>query len=280
MHTDLPLRNSSAPADVLADVASVGVALIDGVPGRSGLVALAHSIGTVVPHRDSDLDGATAIEDRAHRDAAMVGFTRAPLAPHTDRSSIENPPGLLLTVCSQEPVSGGESVIVDGQAVYDDLAQTMPSALAALCAPRSALFGGADGYLGSVFAPGPDGVVAVRLRLDSLVRFAPAVAPHIPALRAAIERHLVTLPVRTGAGYVLNNRRWLHGRRGFAGPRLMYRVTADPRPHTVTAGFRPETTVTGETAVPTVLRRQEPIDTTTTAEPAPLSSITAPGDHP
>jgi hypothetical protein len=48
------------------------------------------------------------------------------------------------------------------------------------------------------------------------------------------------LSVRAGSGYVLNNHRWLHGRRGFEGPRLMYRVIANPLPGTVPAGFEPD----------------------------------------
>lgn len=179
----------------------------------------------------------------------MAGFTRAALTPHTDRSGVANPPALLLTVCGREPSAAGQSLIVDGRAVYDDMAQTAPTALEALSAPRSALFGGADGHLGSVFARGRDGVVAIRFRLDGLARFAPAVGPHIPALRAAIQRHTITLPIRAGAGYVLNNRRWLHGRLGYEGPRLMYRVTADARPGTVPAGFRPGHPVPGNRKV-------------------------------
>lgn len=44
--------------------------------------------------------------------------------------------------------------------------QTAPSAIEALSAPRSALFGGADGHLGSVFTPAADGTVMVRLRFE------------------------------------------------------------------------------------------------------------------
>lgn len=145
-------------------------------------------------------DGVTAIEDRGACGASLAGFTRSALVPHTDRSSIGTPPGLLLTVCGREPSAGGESLLVDGRAVHDDLATTAPAALAALSTPRSVLFGGADGHLGSAFAESPTGVIAVRFRLDGLVRFAPAVWPHIPTMRAAIHRHTMTLVLRVGAG--------------------------------------------------------------------------------
>lgn len=259
MLSDMPVRSCPALTDVLADLARIDVALIDEVAGPAALITLACSIGTVVPHRDSRPDGVTVIEDRGARSAALAGFTRSGLAPHTDRSGVETPPGLLLTVCGREPAAGGQSLIADGHAVYDDLAETAPAALAALSAPRSALFGGADGHLGSVFAKGPDGVVTIRFRLDSLARFAPAVVPHIPALRAAIQRHTITLPIRARAGYVLNNRRWLHGRLGFEGPRLMYRVTADPLPGSVTAGFHPGPAPNGRRATTGELSANGPL---------------------
>ena len=236
---DVPVRHrSTAPGDVLADLASTGLSLVEAVPDRASMLALTRQLGAlVVPHRDSGSDGVTVIEDRGARGAALAGFTRAPLFPHTDRSGTLDPPGLLFTLCNQEPSSGGESVLVDGRAVYLDLAETDPAALAALSTPRSAMFGGADGHVTSVFTI-VGGMVSVRFRLDALARFGPRTEPHVPALRAAIERHAWTLPARAGTGYIVDNRRWLHGRRAYTGPRVLYRITADAsRPGTVVGGF-------------------------------------------
>lgn len=233
--TALPHRTQ--PGDMLADLSRVGLALIDGVSGPDQLTELTHALGArIVPHRDSGPDGVTVIEDRRACVAALAGFTRGALAPHTDRSDIADPPDLIMTICAAEPSTGGELLLVDGGAVYRDLAERSPAALGALSAPRSVLFGGADGFLGSVFTPRGVGI-AVRLRLDALVRFSPAVVPHVATLRAAIARHTVTVPSRTGTGYVLDNRRWLHGRRSYTGDRLMYRVTATARPGTIHGGF-------------------------------------------
>jgi hypothetical protein len=236
--SDLPRRRRGSPGEVLDDLARVGIALLNGVTAPVDLLTLADAIGTVVPHRDSRPDGVTVIEDRGETGTALAGFSCRGLSPHTDRSSVERPPGLVLAVCSREPAAGGEFVLVDGQMVYDELAATDLAALDALCAPRSALFGGADGHLGSVFSS-LCGVVAIRLRLDGLVRFAPTVTPHLPALRGAIDQHTSMLPLRAGTGYVINNQRWLHGRCPFQGPRVLYRVTADPHPGSIPSGFRP-----------------------------------------
>jgi alpha-ketoglutarate-dependent taurine dioxygenase len=232
----------SSPADVLADVARFGIALLTDVPGPAELLTLADALGTVVPHADSRADGVTVIEDRGATSSAMGGFSRRGLSPHTDRSGIDFPPGLVLTACGREPDSGGEALFVDGQAVYEDLGATDPAALEALGSPRSVLFGGADGHLGSVFST-HHRMVAMRLRLDNLARFAPTVAPHLPAFQAAIERHTVTVLLPARDGYVINNHRWLHGRHSFQGHRVIYRVIANPRPGTVAPGFRPTNTL-------------------------------------
>ena len=227
----------TAPDEVLADLARDGLALIEVEPSPERLVAMTGALGArVLSHPDSDADGVTTIEDRAACAAASAGFTRAALAPHTDRSGVAEPPDLLLTVCATAASSGGELLLVDGRAVYLDLAERAPDALSALTSPRSVLFGGADGHLGSVFTPHSD-TVAVRLRLDTLVRFSPVVAPHVPTMRAAVNRHTVAVPAQPGAGYVLDNRRWLHGRRSYTGVRRMLRVTAVAAFGTICGGF-------------------------------------------
>jgi alpha-ketoglutarate-dependent taurine dioxygenase len=245
MLSDLSPHQCSSTATILADLTHAGVALLTDVSGPTDLLALAEVLGTIEPHPDSGPDGVTVIEDRGATESGMVAFSRQGLAPHTDRSSIPAPPGLVLTACRHEPAAGGESLLVDGQAIYDELADTIPAAHEALCAPRSALFGGADGYLGSVFTR-HGAVVSIRLRTDDLARFAPAVTPHLPALQAVIEKHTTTLPMPAGTGYVINNLRWLHGRHGFQGHRVLYRVTSNPHARTLLPGFHPARTISSK----------------------------------
>lgn len=228
--------------EVLTVLAERGLALVEGLADSSDLLRLAESIGTVVPHRDSGADGITTIADLgAERlQSGFAGFSACALDPHTDRSGVDQPPVLLMTSCGKPAVTGGECVLIDGQVVYDDLAESEPDALRALCAPRSVLFGGAAGYLGSIFTDAEDGWVAIRLRLDGLAQFSPEVSRWLSTLRAVIDRHAVMFNLGVGQGYVLNNHRWLHGRRAFTGQRVIFRVNANPLPHLgIQSGFRP-----------------------------------------
>lgn len=217
-----------------------GLALLEGVGDQDSLLRLARSIATIVPHRDSDSSGLTTISDNGnHVRTGFAGFTACALNPHTDRSGIANPPHLLMMACGQPAASGGECFVVDGKAVYDDLTESHPQAIKALSTPRSVLFGGAAGHLGSIFTQVGDRI-AIRLRLDNLAQFSPEVTRWLPTLRATIDRHTHVFRLDRGHGYVLDNYRWLHGRREFTGQRVMYRVTANPLPHSaVTPGFRP-----------------------------------------
>lgn len=236
------VTSPGAARSLVRVLSATGFALLDEVDDADVLLALARSIGIVVPHRDSRPDGVTVLADRGvdPSHAGFAGFGHHELVPHTDRSSVERPPELLLMVCAQTAAMGGECFVVDGSAVYDDLAENEPDALEALSAPRCALFGGAAGYLGSVFAPQPDGRITMRLRLDGLARFSPTAVPCLDILRSTIDRYRVTVPLHAGQGYVLNNGRWLHGRRAFSGDRVLYRVTANPLPHlAIPVGFLP-----------------------------------------
>ncbi|MFD9735728.1 TauD/TfdA family dioxygenase [Umezawaea sp. NPDC059074] len=217
---------------VISALTTRGLALMDDLPTREDLLLLARSIATVVPHRDSDLDGVTTLIDLGEPTprTGLAGFSAAELAPHTDCSGSTAPPALLMMSCSTSAVSGGQAVLVDGQAVHDDLAESDPDALHAFMGPRSALFGGASGHLGSIITTIRRERLLLRLRQDELARFSPEVSWWLPVLRAAIERHAIEIELAAGQGYLLDNHRWLHGRKAFTGHRVVHRVHGDPLP--------------------------------------------------
>jgi hypothetical protein len=216
---------------------TIGVAVVTGIRGPEHLLAFAGGLMRVVVHPHADLAGLTTLTDLgpAGRQPNAAGFSRRELLPHTDRSGVAHPPALLLTSCASAAATGGSCRLVDGLAVHDDLATTNPQALAAFLRPRTTLFGGAAGYLGSVFTdvPAGDGRPArrmIRLRLDTLVRFSPEIAVWVPALQAAIDRNSHTFDLAVGQGYVVDNHRWLHARQAYEGPRVLYRLHGDPLP--------------------------------------------------
>src|SRR5439155_10297731 len=130
------------------------------------------------------------------------------LIPHTDGSAVHRPPRLLLLACVRPARIGGYSLLVDGQGLYEEIARTEPTMLDVLCAPCSAYFGGASGHLGAVFRQTADGRVAVRLRLDDLARFSPAVAVYLDRLRAMVQRRTLALDLREGDGHLLLQALW------------------------------------------------------------------------
>lgn len=241
----LGFQSVSNPTALITDLANTGTALVEDVHDDPTLLTLARSLATVLPHRHGDPTGITVLSDRgpvAHRDG-FAGFGTGALAVHTDRSGLPEPPGLVMTVCRQRAHHGGESLLVDGRAVYAELAQDHPDVLTALAAPRSVLFGGAAGHLGAIITYRPDNRVSLRLRWDSLARFSPDVARVLPVLRAAVDRQTTEIALRPGQGYVVDNHRWLHGRREFTGPRAMCRVLGQPLPTlAIPTGFKPPST--------------------------------------
>ena len=230
------------PTDLVHVLAEHGFVLLDGITDPATLVRLARTIATVVPHPDSSPAGVITDSDLGGEPThgRFAGFGTCARNPHTDRSGIPTPPALLMMSCGQPAASGGECVVIDGRAIYHELAESVPDAVRALSAPRSAFFGGAAGHLGSIFTNTDDGRVTVRLRLDDLAYFSPEVRRWLPELRAAIDRHAITLSLDAGQGYILQNQRWLHGRRAFLGQRVMYRVVGNPLPHLgIAPGFHP-----------------------------------------
>ncbi|MEV1173927.1 TauD/TfdA family dioxygenase [Nonomuraea sp. NPDC049784] len=239
------LSTKADPATVSALLKRDGLVLLEGVHGRAHVIDLARRMVTPWQHRDAESDGVTVISDRgAHAERpGFAGFGTGGLSPHTESSALAIPPRMLLLVCGAPAARGGESVIVDGAAVYADLLAEDPVVIDRLRQPRSVRF--APGRWGSVFTTTADGCVSLRLRLDDLAYFTEPVQAVLPKLIDAIRRHQRILPLKTGEGYLLDNRRMLHGRNSFTGQsaRVMFRVLGDPTDAiTLPTGFMPRGT--------------------------------------
>jgi hypothetical protein len=134
----------------------------------------------------------------------------------------------MMLACISPAAAGGESALVDGRAIYDDLAVRKPEAVGALSDERAGLFGGQNGVLGPVFQHHPQGRVSLRLRLDDLVRWNPLAKRFVPYLVESIARHRQCFSLAAGNAYLIDNHRWLHGRTTFVGSRLLYRALGNP----------------------------------------------------
>ncbi|MFI9555368.1 TauD/TfdA family dioxygenase [Nonomuraea endophytica] len=220
-HADLATVNALLQRD--------GLVMFEGIQGRADVVRLARRLVVPWQHRDAEPDGVTVISDRGAmaEQPGFAGFGAGELSPHTESSALAVPPRMLLLMCGSPAARGGESLVVDGAAVYRDLS-SVPDVIARLRQPRSVQF--APGRWESVFTNTADGNMALRLRLDGLAHFTEPVQAVLPTLLGAIRRHQRLLPLKTGEGFLLDNRRMLHGRRSFTGQsaRVMYRVLGDP----------------------------------------------------
>lgn len=223
---------------IVAQLHDRGLMTFSGITNHARLVSVAQRLMSIRPHRDAGPDGVTVITSTHPQGSGYAAFTDAELIPHTDGSSVPDPPGLLLLACQEPAAEGGWTRVADGARVITTLAEHYPAAMRALSVPEAALFGGAGGYLGAVFEPAGPGLTRIRLRLDELARFSPETAYAIQVLRTVIADHVETFRLGAGDGVLLSNTRWLHGRDCYSGHRTMLRILGDPLPCTgIMPGF-------------------------------------------
>ncbi|MDP9792526.1 alpha-ketoglutarate-dependent taurine dioxygenase [Catenuloplanes nepalensis] len=245
-HCSIDPDDLSAVGRLMAVVARDGVVTFDGVPDRPSLLRLGRAMLKVRTHRDSEPDGITVIHDRGKlaRRAGNAGLGHERLSLHTESSALPRPPELLMLYCAQAAASGGDCHLADGAVLAQELAQHHPDLLDVLCEPRNVLFGGAAGFLGSPLTV-TGARMSIRMRSDSLARYAPPLARRLPEVHRILSRITISVRLQPGTGYLLSNTRWLHGREEYDAGRVMYRLLGDPRAgYEVLAGFpRPLQTV-------------------------------------
>jgi alpha-ketoglutarate-dependent taurine dioxygenase len=230
-----------------------GIAFIEGITSDTEAIAIARSIGEIVPHRDSEASGLTRIVHRPEIAGARgyLGFSSEALFPHTDRSSLPSPPGLLMQVCWQRAGTGGAATLADGRRILASLSGNFPELLSHLRAPAAAIFSdGVSHRMSPIFEELEDGSTAVRFRFDSGIFFSGPLSSRVHELLSVVRSHVVTLDLRPGQAYIVNNRWWLHGRQAFQGSREMWRLLVQPvRGSAIKARLREGFVVADELAV-------------------------------
>ncbi|MCD9145983.1 TauD/TfdA family dioxygenase [Streptomyces albireticuli] len=218
--------------DVIADrLWRAGLVTVSGLTTPEAVADLAARLMDTSPYDEDGPFGLHGIRDtrrHTHRVDGVV-LTRGPVDLHTCGAVLREPPRLVLVVCFKRARSGGETLLADGRAVFDDLLREQPDAAHALSLPGAAIFGrGADAFAAPVFQVLADQRRVVRLRQDGLIRWPEHAQPHVLALRARLARHQRVIKLRPGDGYLLDNSRWLHGRGPFIGNRLFHRAEGTP----------------------------------------------------
>ena len=232
----LDLAGAHAEERIARVLARDGLVTFDGIQSRGELLRLCHRLGTIVKHRDADEAGLTRIAKRSDIEAkeGYQAFTSSHLTLHTDGSSTPEPPTLVVLWCERPAAEGGISLFVDGKQLYQILVHEHPQVLETLSTPNSVLFAGAEPPVySSVFSTGADGSICIRFRYDGLGYYAAPVCSVLPIFLGLLERHMLAFPLQKQQGYILQNRRWLHGRTAFRGEREMYRVLVRTDPATV-----------------------------------------------
>jgi gamma-butyrobetaine hydroxylase len=162
-----------------------------------------------------------------------LAFTAMALGNHTDNPYRDPVPQLQLLHCLDAAAEGGESVVVDGFAVADRLRHEDPSAFAILArtaVPFRYVEEGAVDLRDAMPLIGLDvggGLKAVRYNNRSIGPL--DIDPEkVPAFYAAYRRFArllhdpsmtVGFRLKPGDLFIVDNRRVLHGRRGFSGGR-------------------------------------------------------------
>ncbi|UQI45904.1 TauD/TfdA family dioxygenase [Streptomyces sp. HU2014] len=219
-------------AGVIADrLWRVGLVTVSGLTTAEAVADFAARVMDTSAYDEGGLFGLHGIRDtrqHTHRvDGAVL--TRGPVDLHTCGAALPEPPRLVLVVCFRKASRGGETLLADGRAVFDDLLREQPDAAHALSLPGAASFGrGADAFAAPVFQILAGKRRVVRLRQDGLIRWPEHTQPYVPALRARLARHQRVIKLRPGEGYLLDNSRWLHGRGPFAGNRIFHRAEGSP----------------------------------------------------
>lgn len=210
-------------------LAKFGFATFDQIKSEDDFLELARLLGRVQQHRDSDERGITRIVDTGHKGQGFSGLTNKGLYPHTDRSSLKTPPTLVATYCEMPANSGGESILSDGERVYNYLKECFPDALEQLQLLESAVFlGGKRPLLSSIFTRGDNDRIIMRFRYDSFGFYSSDIIPFFPIFLQTIDAFKFSFLLNKGQGYVVQNGRWLHGRTAFSGKRVVCRVLIEP----------------------------------------------------
>jgi hypothetical protein len=227
--------------DIAKYLAAVGYAVIEAWDAEIGtLKEVSEAFGCVQTHIRADANGMVGIstETMVNRDwekyrSEYAGVTTDEFLPHTDGSYLHGlirrgedyiqllPPKMLILQCWQSAQSGGASVLIDGQRVYDDLLLENPEHLRTLSTKGCVTYCRDDQIAidRAVFEELADGSVMMRFRYDSAAYLADWAVEAFHSLQQNYftnPKYQTRFTLAEGQIIAVDNHRMLHGRDSFS----------------------------------------------------------------
>lgn len=206
-----------------------GIVLIRHVPHREKLSCVGSALGDVEQPREvgeGPFSVITAREDvisQRESFSSADGYSSKALPLHTDRSAKKNPPDILICVVEKQSSTDGESTLCDGKQVAEHVKSENPEFFHLLLT-TPVHFQFKDGSLSAPLLEEKNGVFSWRLRQDGQIFLPLALVEHWKYFLQVLLQFTYTLRFEEGEGYVLNNKRWFHGRNCFEGERRVIRL--------------------------------------------------------
>jgi Taurine catabolism dioxygenase TauD, TfdA family len=234
-------RFAERHANIADHIAARGYAVIEAWDTESAtLKEIAESFGYVQSHIRADASGLVGIstETIVNREwepfrSEYFGVSTEEFMPHTDGSYLHGlvyrdgqyiqllPPKMLVLQCWQSAVAGGASILIDGQRVYDDLAEENPRLLKSLSTKGCVTYCRDDQIAmdRAVFEGLDDGTTMLRFRYDATAYVADWAVEAFHSLQKdyfANPKYQGRLTLQEGQVIVIDNYRMLHGRDSFS----------------------------------------------------------------
>ena len=229
-------------ADIIAaHLSGRGYAIVDAWDAECTTVTeVAERFGRVQSHIRADANGIVGISpdtvvnhEWENYRSEYHGVSSEEFLPHTDGSYLQGlvrhgdeyirllPPQMLVLQCWQPATSGGASVLIDAQRIFDDLAERDPQLLDIL-STNGCISYCRDDQIAldcAVFQELDDGTIMLRFRYDSTVYVADWARDALDTLQRdyfSDPRYQVRVTLKQGQIAVIDNYRMLHGRDSFA----------------------------------------------------------------
>ncbi len=206
---------------------SQGFVYVENIFSDDDAIHVVNWLGVIVKSPDADATGITDVSNMTtgQNTKNSAAFTNKELFLHTDRAPVAVPPRYLMNWMVTKNCTGGESLLVDGYELFKNLSLNYSEIANILTCPDIACFtDGIDTYTGPIFSKNEHGEIKIRFRYDQCAFFKIEASYAIEILLSEIKKITRMIDFNVGGGYIIDNTRWLHGRRGFNGDRSVKRI--------------------------------------------------------